>query len=33
MHAPIVMTYIAEDRQRELARSRGQRNWTRLFRR
>lgn len=33
MPAPVVMEYIAEHRQRDLARHRGQRYWRTLFRR
>ncbi len=33
MHAPVIMEYIAEQKQRELARSRGQRDWKTMFRR
>lgn len=33
MHAPVMMEYIAEQKQQELARNRGQRNWKTMFRR
>jgi hypothetical protein len=33
MHAPVVMEYIAEHKQQDMARNRGQRNWRTLFRR
>jgi hypothetical protein len=32
MESAMVMSYLARDRQRELARMRGQRNWVALFR-
>ncbi len=31
MHAPIMMEYIAEQKQQDLARKRGRRDWKALF--
>jgi hypothetical protein len=32
MESAVVLSYLARDRQRELARARGQRNWIAMFR-